>query len=175
MHRTPRRRETRPSVQAGTVATRVTDHERKAVAARVPYSQILDRINHTAELQGHVTKTPGCYPYSAARDLSRRARGFSPRGGMLGADRAGKPETDVPHLSRWSLSDRQTTDGAGARRKGRSCPDLTPRCPRLNSTVSYFSIRSPSARGLDLAQDRPRLKSDMVAFDFGVDLFSQRP
>jgi hypothetical protein len=60
MDRPPRRHEAvcpRPgdaaSVKAGTAAALMTDHERKAVAARVPDFHVLDGTNHTAELQGH--------------------------------------------------------------------------------------------------------------------------
>jgi hypothetical protein len=40
-------------VKAGTGAALKTDHERKAVAARVPDFHVLDGKNDTAELQGH--------------------------------------------------------------------------------------------------------------------------
>src|SRR5229473_3238372 len=60
MDRPPRRHEAvcpRPgdtaSVKAGTAAALITDHERKAVAARVPDFHVLDGTNDTAELQGH--------------------------------------------------------------------------------------------------------------------------
>src|ERR1700694_3512477 len=53
--RTPRRHEAGGSVKAGTAAALITDHERKAVAARVPYFHVLDRTNDAGELHGHST------------------------------------------------------------------------------------------------------------------------
>jgi hypothetical protein len=53
MDRTPRRDEAGASMKAGTAAALITDHERKAVAARVPYFHVLDGTNDTAELQRH--------------------------------------------------------------------------------------------------------------------------
>ena len=43
------------SVKAGTAAVLITDHERKAVAARVPYFHILDWTNDAGELHSHYT------------------------------------------------------------------------------------------------------------------------
>jgi hypothetical protein len=45
-------------VKAGTAAALVTDHERKAVAARVPYFHVLDGTNDAHELHGHSTAYP---------------------------------------------------------------------------------------------------------------------
>jgi hypothetical protein len=55
MNRTPRRHEAGSSVKAGTAATFITDHERKAVVARVPYFHVLDGTNDAGELHGHPT------------------------------------------------------------------------------------------------------------------------
>src|SRR6202158_3986797 len=51
--RTPRRHEAGGSVKAWTAAALITDHERKAVAARVPYFHVLDRTSDAGELHGH--------------------------------------------------------------------------------------------------------------------------
>jgi hypothetical protein len=51
--RPPRRYEAGVSVKAGAAAALITDHERKAGAARVPYFHVLDGTNDTAELHGH--------------------------------------------------------------------------------------------------------------------------
>src|SRR6202035_2223052 len=53
VNRTPRRHEAGVSVKAGTTAALITDHERKAVAARVPYFHVLDGTNDAGELHGH--------------------------------------------------------------------------------------------------------------------------
>jgi hypothetical protein len=60
MDRPPRRHEAvcprlgdTASAKAGTAAALITDHERKAVAARVPDFHVLDGTKDTAELQGH--------------------------------------------------------------------------------------------------------------------------
>jgi hypothetical protein len=53
MDRTPRRDEAGASMKAATAAALITDHERKAVAARVLYFHVLDGTNDTAELQRH--------------------------------------------------------------------------------------------------------------------------
>ena len=55
MDRTPRRHEAGASVKAGIAAALITDHERKAVAARVPYFHVLDGTNDADELHGHST------------------------------------------------------------------------------------------------------------------------
>src|SRR5438105_10312645 len=55
MDRTPRRHEAGSSVKAGTAAALITDHERKAVAARVPYFHVLDGTNDAGELHGDPT------------------------------------------------------------------------------------------------------------------------
>jgi hypothetical protein len=52
MDRTPRRHEAGSSVKAGTAAALITDHERKAVVARVPYFHVLDGTNDAGELHG---------------------------------------------------------------------------------------------------------------------------
>src|SRR5258706_8276835 len=43
------------SVKAGTAAALMTDHEGKAVAARVPYLHVRDRTNDAGELHSHST------------------------------------------------------------------------------------------------------------------------
>jgi hypothetical protein len=43
------------SVKAGTAAALITDHEGKAVAARVPYFHVLDGTNDAGELHSHST------------------------------------------------------------------------------------------------------------------------
>src|SRR5260370_21760240 len=55
MDRTPRRHEAGSSVKAGTAAALITDHEGKAVAARVPYFHVLDGTNDAGELHSHST------------------------------------------------------------------------------------------------------------------------
>ena len=58
MDRTPRRHEAGSSVEAGTAAALMTDHEGKAVAARVPYFHVLDGTNDAGELHSHSTAVP---------------------------------------------------------------------------------------------------------------------
>jgi hypothetical protein len=43
------------SMKAGTAAALITDHEGKAVAARVPYFHVVDGINDAGELHSHST------------------------------------------------------------------------------------------------------------------------
>ena len=50
MEWTPRRHEANSSVKAGTAGALITDHERKAVAARIPNFHVLDRTNDAGEL-----------------------------------------------------------------------------------------------------------------------------
>ena len=52
MDRTPRGYEARIAAQAGTAAARKTDHEREAIAARIPHLDVLDGSDDAAELQG---------------------------------------------------------------------------------------------------------------------------
>ena len=53
MDRTPGGYEARLATETETASALITDHERKAVAARVPYFHVLDGTNDTAELQRH--------------------------------------------------------------------------------------------------------------------------
>jgi len=55
MDRTPRRRETGSSMKAGTAAALITDHERIAVAARVPYFHF-HGTNDPGELHGFLPR-----------------------------------------------------------------------------------------------------------------------
>jgi CheY-like chemotaxis protein len=50
---TPRRREARSSVKAGTASALISDHERKGVAARVPQFHVLGGTKDAGELQRH--------------------------------------------------------------------------------------------------------------------------
>src|SRR5260370_7469801 len=58
MDRAPRCHIAGRSVKAGTAAALITDHERKAVAARGPYFHVLDGINDAGELHGHFHPLP---------------------------------------------------------------------------------------------------------------------
>jgi hypothetical protein len=69
-------------MKAGTGGALMADHERKAVAARVPYLHVLDGTCDAVELQGHnINKPSYTAPYSGR---ANRARGLiSAKGGGL--------------------------------------------------------------------------------------------
>ena len=77
MDRTPRRHEAGSSVKAGTAAALITDHERKAVAAPVPYFHVRDGTNDAGELHGHFIH--GASPIREAPEPERKANPDSRR------------------------------------------------------------------------------------------------
>ena len=59
MDRAPRRYEARIAVKAATAAARKADHEREAIAGRIPHLDVLDSSDNAAELHGAPQKNPG--------------------------------------------------------------------------------------------------------------------
>jgi len=58
MNRAPGGYEAGIALKAGTAAALITDHERKAVATRVPYLDVFDQCNNATELHDTPQKAP---------------------------------------------------------------------------------------------------------------------
>jgi hypothetical protein len=105
-------------LKAGTAAALITDHEGKAVAARVPYFHVLDGTNDAGELHSH----------SAAVAIPDTRKG-----GAHGCERRGRPV--VPALL-FAVS--RSAAGAGIRYLFLLLIELMGRCEIDSPTLKLF-------------------------------------